>query len=318
MTDLSITKPIHIVYYTVCLLFVSVTHCFSQIDKLLQSPSVNDLLLNVNKMSQQQQLNDAKIFAAYGTLPYVPTKIDPTYTFPVAKEKLSTYMRKWVFPLFGPAYKEYNHEVAYRNSETNQSFKKIKNIVITDEYLRFTNSKPAQSGDTVTIYFKDILARKIEYFTPMRNGVSAYTRVGDHYFRCTIRELPDIFYYIQHYYSLHYYPILIAAFKPTADQYQLLREKPTMTEDQRKYFLQANHLAETGDFYQAMERYEKGVAINPISYPSAYYNLALIAATAESYSYAIYCMKKYLLLLPNASDAQTAQDKIYQWELYIK
>ena len=283
-----------------------------------QIPILSDLALNISKMQEQQALSDAEIFKAYGTLPYVPTKIDPTYTLPVAKEKLDLYMRQWVFAFFGPAYKQYKDEVAYRNEVTKQSFKQIKNIVVTDDFLQFTNKKPTQSSDTVTIYFKDILARKIEYFTPMRNGVSEYKRVGENYFRCTIRELPDIFYYIQQYYSLQYYPILLAEFKATADQYQLLTVKPSLSEEQRKYFLQANHLAETGDFYQAMERYEKGISINPISYPSAYYNLALIAATAESYSYAFYCMKKYLLLLPNASDAQTAQDKLYEWELYIK
>ena len=267
---------------------------------------VNDLVLNVSKLSQQQQLNDAQIFAAYGQKPYIPNKVDQTLNFASAKEKLRWHISGNTIQRANPA---------YYNTITKVAFKRCKNVVVTDEYLRFTKPNPKLAIDTVTVYFKDILNSPVIYYSPWRNDISVYTKVKEHEFGCAKFELPDVFYYIQQYYSLNYYPAKLAEFKPTADQYQLLTEKPVISEEQRKYFLQANHLAETGDYYQALELYEKGIAINPISYPGAYYNSALIAAMADSFPYAIYSMKKYLLLLPNATDVQTAKDKIYEYEI---
>jgi hypothetical protein len=40
----------------------------------------------------------------------------------------------------------------------------------------------------------------------------------------------------------------------------------------------------------------------------------LLSAQVKQYDDAIYHMKKYLLLVPDASDARGAQDKIYEWE----
>ncbi len=276
-------------------------------DKLAaQPPLVNDLVLNVSRLSQQQQLKDAQIYAAYGQKPYIPNKVDPTLNFVSAKEKLHRLIKLYLLQRANPA---------YFNTETKVAMRRVKNVVVTDEYLQFTKPSPKVAIDTVTVYFKDILNCPILYYTPWRKDISVYTKVKEHEFGCSILELPDVFYYIQQYYSLNYYPVKLAEFKPTADQYQLLTEKPVISEEQRKYFLQANHLAETGDYYQALELYEKGIAINPISYPGAYYNSALIAAMADSFPYAIYSLKKYLLLLPNATDAQTAKDKIYEYEI---
>jgi tetratricopeptide (TPR) repeat protein len=287
---------------------------WSQISDLLTPSNIQKL----GNIGAEQQAEAAAIYATYGMEPYVPTEIDPTYTFSFAKETLERLMRKWVFRLFGPAYKEYSNEFTYRNEVTKQSFKGIKNIVVTDDFLRFTNDKPTNSGDTATIYFKDILTRKVEYFTPWRNGVSAYTQVGDHFFRCSIRELPDILYYIQQYYASQYYPNELKSFQKTVNDYLNLTQKPTLTEEQYKYFVQSNTLIEKGDYFEAIDLYYKALDINPISYIPAYYNLALISAMAESYPHAIFCMKKYLMLAPKAEDARDAQDKIYEWEVTIQ
>jgi tetratricopeptide (TPR) repeat protein len=72
------------------------------------------------------------------------------------------------------------------------------------------------------------------------------------------------------------------------------------------------------NYDQAINYYDQAIAINPLSSPNSYYNYALIAAVAEKYELAVLNMKKYLLLLPNAEDARSAQDKIYEWETFIK
>jgi tetratricopeptide (TPR) repeat protein len=294
-------RTLILIYGSLLLLLITNSNLSAQI------PGVNDLILNVSKMSQHQQLQDAKIFEAYGREPYIPNKVDPTLNFELAKKKLRFHISQNTINRANPAYYNTNTKVEFK--------RRCKNVVVTNEYLQFTKSDPKLAIDTVTVFFKDILNCPIIYFTPWRNNISVYTKVKEHEFCCAIFELPDVFYYIQQYYSMHYYPPLLATFKPTADQYQLLTEKPVLLEDQRKYFLQANQLAENGDYFQSIELYEKGITINPISYPPAYYNLALIAAMSESYPYAIYCMKKYLMLVPNIADANIAQDKIYGWEV---
>jgi tetratricopeptide (TPR) repeat protein len=110
---------------------------------------------------------------------------------------------------------------------------------------------------------------------------------------------------------------LLTAFKPVAEQYQILEVKPAVPEEQRKYIVQANVLNEEKKYSKALNFYEKAIKINPVSYPAAYYNMALIAAQTEDFRYAIFNMKKYLMLKPAAEDSRAAQDKIYVWELKL-
>lgn len=53
-------------------------------------------------------------------------------------------------------------------------------------------------------------------------------------------------------------------------------------------------------------------------WPEGHFNLALFYGELEFFADAINEMKRYLYLVPNASDARAAQDKIYDWELKAK
>jgi tetratricopeptide (TPR) repeat protein len=299
--------------FVLVLLFVPLFN-WGQISDLLTPGNIQKL----GNIGAAQEAESAAIFAAYGTVPYIPTAVDPTFTFSIAKEKLELYMKKWVVAPLGPADRSYKDEVSYYNKETKHSFRTIKNIVVTDHFLQFTNKEPQSASDTVTIYFKDILVSEVSYFTPLRNGISANVKVGQHVFRCRIRELPDVFYYIQQYYAAQHFPAEIISFQSTVDEYNKMIDKPEFTEEQRKYLVQANAFLEKGDYFGAIELYNKSIEMNPISYIPAYYNLALISAMADSYPYAIFNMKKYLMLAPYAEDARAAQDKIYEWEVLIQ
>lgn len=114
-----------------------------------------------------------------------------------------------------------------------------------------------------------------------------------------------------------YYKTELLNFKPVADNYLKQKEQKALSEDQRKYIVQANVLNEEKDYTGAINLFEKVVAADPTAYPAAYYNIALISAQIRSYAYAIINMKKYLMLKPNAEDARSAQDKIYEWELHL-
>ena len=132
------------------------------------------------------------------------------------------------------------------------------------------------------------------------------------------KELADYLFYFQHLYAVQLYDSLLNDFKPLAAQYCALKAKPPISEEQRKYIVQANIFTEQKMYEKAIELYYKAIESDQTSYPSAYSNLALLSAQINQFDVAIYYMKKYLLLEPEASDARSAQDKIYEWEILMQ
>lgn len=106
----------------------------------------------------------------------------------------------------------------------------------------------------------------------------------------------------------------MANFPQLLAEYRAMETKPKVTEDQRRFIVQANSWTEKKRYDMAIEMYLKALRVNQVSYPAGYYNLGLLYAQEGDYMAAIVCMKKYLLLVPEAEDARTAQDKIYEWE----
>lgn len=169
-------------------------------------------------------------------------------------------------------------------------------------------------------YYKDIAAEEtIELSFEEKNANNAYVSVK--MFDFGFDKYDDAQIFAEHLYAIvhHSYQTLnldslLALFKPVAEQYHALQVKPSVTEMQRKYIVQANAFNAEKKYSKALELYEKVIEINSTTYPSAYYNMALIAAQTEDYTSAIFNMKKYLLLAPDAPDSRAAQDKIYEWE----
>lgn len=106
-----------------------------------------------------------------------------------------------------------------------------------------------------------------------------------------------------------------ALFEAKAAAYLSGKVKAEVTEEQRKFIIQANALTQERDYKGAIERYKSVLKIDPVAYPSAYYNMALLSVELGMYKQAIENMKKYLILEPTAKDARSAQDKIYEWEM---
>lgn len=109
----------------------------------------------------------------------------------------------------------------------------------------------------------------------------------------------------------------LAVFKPFADKYRSMYDKPVMSEDQRKKVIQANVLREQGNFKDAITTLNAALEMDPVAYPSGYANLAFLYERILNYEEAILNMKKYLMLVPDAEDARDSQDKIYEWELML-
>ncbi len=98
-------------------------------------------------------------------------------------------------------------------------------------------------------------------------------------------------------------------------QYRALKVKPPVSEEQRRFIVQANAFNQQKNYGQALEYYQKALDLQPLSYPAAYFNMALLSAQLNRFRHAIAYMKQYLLLEPEAKDARSAQDKIYEWEI---
>lgn len=107
----------------------------------------------------------------------------------------------------------------------------------------------------------------------------------------------------------------LARFEPTAAEYRALKVKPPVSEEQRRIIVQANALSQQRKYGKAIEQYLKAIELDPTAYPAAYFNLALLSAQDNNPLSAIFYMKHYLLLAPDAKDVRSARDKIYEWEL---
>jgi|GEM_PF-2479225 len=93
--------------------------------------------------------------------------------------------------------------------------------------------------------------------------------------------------------------------------------KQPVSEEQRKFIVQANAATQTKEYLQAISFFKQALQINETGFPDAYFNMALIYAQLRQFDQAILSMKKYMLILPDSPDARNAQDKIYEWEAGI-
>ena len=123
---------------------------------------------------------------------------------------------------------------------------------------------------------------------------------------------------VQHSYQALNLDSLLTVFKPVTEQYRALQVKPSITEEQRKYIVQANLFNQKKEYGKAISLYHKVIEVDQTAYPAAYYNLALLLAQTRRFRPAIYNMKKYLMLVPDAGDARAAKDKIYEWEAELE
>jgi tetratricopeptide (TPR) repeat protein len=106
-----------------------------------------------------------------------------------------------------------------------------------------------------------------------------------------------------------------ALFESQAARYRALKVKPQISEEQRKLIVQANYFTQQKEYGKAIDCYNQTIAVDPVAYPAAYFNMALLSAQEHRFRSAIRYMKQYLLLVPDAKDARSAHDKIYEWEI---
>jgi tetratricopeptide (TPR) repeat protein len=86
-----------------------------------------------------------------------------------------------------------------------------------------------------------------------------------------------------------------------------------MPEAARRFMVQAEDAVREKKFDDAADLYKQALDVAPL-WPEGHFNRALVLGETGSYASAVSEMKRYLLLVPNASNARAAQDKIYVWE----
>lgn len=106
-----------------------------------------------------------------------------------------------------------------------------------------------------------------------------------------------------------------ALFAEQAARYRSQAVKPALTEELRRLIVQAESARQRKDYAGAAELFRIAIRLDPVAYPAAYFNLALLYEQQAYYARAIDAMRNYLTLQPNAADTRSAQDKIYSWEV---
>jgi len=105
----------------------------------------------------------------------------------------------------------------------------------------------------------------------------------------------------------------LAAFEQKTAAWRVLATKPPTSDEVYKNRLLAEDAFKNKDLVGAVNYYEAGVAADPTWY-QGWYNAALVYSELKDYWEAADCMKHYVILVPDAPDAQAAKDNIILWE----
>lgn len=192
--------------------------------------------------------------------------------------------------------------------------KDIKEILVLDDRIEI---EARSKKNNLTLFFPKLIDSTFIFYTYQNSWHYVYFPSIVNFVFADLNKaqtFADQIYAIQ-------YPLIdkrrdsiINEFKPLANKYRTIKQKPTISEDQRKLFIQADNLIQQKQHFDAIKMYNKALQMDKTSFPSAYSNLALLYAKINFFDYAILFMKKYLMLVPDADDARSAQDKIYAWE----
>jgi hypothetical protein len=105
-------------------------------------------------------------------------------------------------------------------------------------------------------------------------------------------------------------------FKPKAAAWRQLAVKPEMPEEAHRHQVLAENAFQAKNVGKAISEYEAALRVFPY-WPEGNYNLAMLAGEIggrPGYDIAIFHMKSYLELMPDAPDARAAKDSVIVWE----
>ena len=106
----------------------------------------------------------------------------------------------------------------------------------------------------------------------------------------------------------------LRTFPQRAVAWRALAAKPPIPEEVTVQRLMAEDAIKENKPYEALNYYGLGIQLYP-TWPEGNFNAALIAGDLKYYAEAIEHMQAYLELMPGASDAQAAREKIMVWQV---
>ena len=109
------------------------------------------------------------------------------------------------------------------------------------------------------------------------------------------------------------YKVELDDFQARTADWRALATKPPVSDEVYKDRLLAEDALKNRDLGGAVKYYELGIAADP-TWDQGWYNAALVYAELNDYFNAALCMRHYVILQPDASDAQAAKDNIILWE----
>lgn len=308
-------KTIKITFLIITLLFATFFFCsislHAQVTDQLRD-SLSKLLMNkivyvgVNKKVQYEHVKEGKAF--YEERVIEKNKLlDSVY---IQNDSLIT------------TYKEAHHSWIYYDNKKHKNLYDppgrisvpLIELKLSIAYINKGNWEGASAAgyiEVILIKSKSGLNATGEF--PYRSLVFNFNAWSNRFTEKNAKELADVNAVISlfNFYMLQLYNGKLDTFKAKASQQN---KNLTITEEQRKLIVQSNFAFEEKNYAKALELYQKSIQLNEFNYPQGYYNMALIASQLEDYQLAIFNMKKYIILSPNAEDNRKAQDKIYEWE----
>lgn len=150
-------------------------------------------------------------------------------------------------------------------------------------------------------------------FLVLGNGSAIYTGLGDRA-NARARRIGDALLTLKAASRPEAVAAENARFDAVVASYHQADPKPAVTEEMRRYEVQAEAAVQDKQFDKAADLYDHALELAPW-WPQAHFNRALLLESLAEYDLAIDEMQRYLKLMPDAPNARGAQDKIYAWEL---
>jgi tetratricopeptide (TPR) repeat protein len=108
-----------------------------------------------------------------------------------------------------------------------------------------------------------------------------------------------------------------AEFQQKAAAWRALPAKPTISDDVKQHRLLAEDAYQQKQFDTAAAEYEAGLEIDPL-WAQGHFNAAVIYGELKDYDDAVWHIRCYLELMPDAPDAQQARDQMLLWQGKLK
>ncbi len=102
-------------------------------------------------------------------------------------------------------------------------------------------------------------------------------------------------------------------FAQQAAAWRALPVKPPIPEEVRQHRVLAEHDFSDQKLESAVEHYESGLEIDAL-WPEGHFNAALLYAELKDYDDAVWHMRSYVELVPDARDARQARDQMVIWQ----